>query len=948
MDSWQTIYGPNVGYALELYDRYLRDPASVDEATRVSFQQMGAPNGANGALATAPPKSSNGTEPGATSAPASVAYDVIKVVAAARLARSIREYGHLDAAIDPLGRPRPGDPMLVATTHGITDADLAQLPASIVWPAEEGNGRNCLDAITRLREIYCGSIGYEFDHVQDFNERTWLHVATESANFRTPLPEALQRKLLQRLTQVEGMEQFLHTTFQGQKRFSLEGNDALVPMLDELVGSAEETGVGEVLLGMSHRGRLNVLAHILERPYATMFSEFHSAAKRVDAVDDPSGELAGGDVKYHRGAQRVRGAEGQVKITLADNPSHLEFVNPVVEGFARAAQDDRTHRGAPEQHIERALPITIHGDASFPGEGVVAETLNLSRLPGYRTGGTIHIIVNNQIGFTTSVEAGRSTLYASDLAKGFEIPIIHVNADDIEACLFVTRLAFAYHAHFHRDVLIDLVGYRRWGHNEADEPAFTQPQLYAEINSHTRARAIYADKLAAEGVVTTEAAGAMVNEFRDVLRKARDEGEAAHPAAHAAKEIEPEPVTRATLVSEDDLRALNEAMLARPEDFSGNPKLERVLARRRDALERENGIDWAHAEALALASILSEDIPIRFTGQDTERGTFSQRHLVLHDPASGHEYIPLQSLPQARASFAVYNSPLTEAAVLGFEYGYSVHAPEAFVIWEAQYGDFANAGQVLIDQFITAAKAKWSQRPSLVLLLPHGYEGQGPEHSSARLERYLQLAAGGNMWVVNPTTAAQYFHVLRLQAASLCADRSPLIVMTPKSLLRRAEAGSSLNELSDGEFQPVLYDPDVEDRREEIERLVLCSGKIAIELRARQSVEPVPELAVVRVEQLFPFPAEEVRKIVDGYPLLREIVWVQEEPRNMGAWTFISPHLRDLLPDVTLRYVGRMERASTAAGSAEVHEREQSRIFAAALNVAQAPSDESGGDHNGG
>lgn len=643
------------------------------------------------------------------------------------------------------------------------------------------------------------------------------------------------------------------------------------------------------------------------------------------------------DVKYHLGAQRtvLNGNWDGMKITLADNPSHLEFVNPAIEGFARAAQDRRVHPGPPTHDVEAALPVTIHGDAAFPGQGVVAETLNLSRLPGYQTGGTIRIIVNNQIGFTTTTQDGRSTLYASDLAKGFEIPIVHVNADDPEACVSVMRLAHAYRERFHRDVLIDLVGYRRWGHNEGDEPSFTQPAMYERVRKHPPVWKLYRDRLIERGVVTADDAAQMDDEIQQTLREARErvtEGRTgfvydAVDRVSVAQEIE-------TAIPADQIRALNEGLLTRPDGFTVNDRLERVLRRREAALDGSNGIDWAHAESLAFASILADGTPIRLSGEDSERGTFSQRHLVLHDTNSGATYTPLQALPQARASFAVYNSPLSEAAVLGFEYGYSIHAPEALVLWEAQFGDFANAGQVIIDQFLGSARAKWREEPAVVLLLPHGYEGQGPDHSSARLERFLQLAGEENLRVANCSSAAQYFHLLRLQAALLDSDRRPLVIMTPKSLLRQPLASSTLSDLAEGRFQPVIDDAHGPTRREAVRRLVLCSGKIAIDLTttAKARTEPVDSIAVARLELLYPFPASELRNTLREYPNLHDVVWVQEEPQNMGAWTYVRPLIEEVLPEgCELQYIGRPVRASTAEGTTEAHAREQSRIIEEAL-----------------
>ncbi|HEX6816896.1 MAG TPA: 2-oxoglutarate dehydrogenase E1 component [Ktedonobacterales bacterium] len=933
MDIWHLFHGPNAGYIADLYDRYVNDPASVPADLRVVFDRLPAD-----AFEQSAPILTISSR-AATSAQPISDVESGRVVAAARMARSIREYGHLGARLDPLGSPPPGDPMLDPATHGLTDADLTALPASIVWQRDPGRAANCLDAIRMLRDIYCGAQGYDFDHVQDFDERAWLHGSVESGAFTAPLADEERRALLERLTAVEGFERFLHTTFPGQKRFSIEGMDMLVPMLDEMVHLAAEAGAREVLIGMAHRGRLNVLAHVLGKPYPAIFSEFHSSPNKEMVPSEGSRGINygwTGDVKYHLGARSVvtEGDAGLVQLTMAHNPSHLEFVNPVIQGFTRSSQDERAHPGKPTQDVDRALAVTIHGDAAFPGEGVVAESLNLSRLEGYQTGGSLHVIANNQIGFTTEARDGRSTLYASDLAKGFEIPIVHVNADDPEACLAAVRLAHAYRQRFHKDFLIDLVGYRRWGHNEGDEPAFTQPQMYGRINAHPTVRALYADQLVAQGAITPEDARQLEEETQTRLQQARAELN----EWHGLDDLEPlhESPSLAsyhTAVGADQLTALNQALLARPDGFAPNPKLERLLARRRERFTAPSGIDWAHAEILAFASILADATPIRMSGQDAQRGTFSQRHLVLHDSHAGQIYTPLQAIPQAKASFAVYNSPLSEAAVIGFEYGYSIHAPSTLVIWEAQFGDFANAGQVLIDQFIAAARAKWRQRPGLVMLLPHGYEGQGPEHSSGRVERYLQLAAEDNLRVVNVTSAAQYFHALRAQAASLARDPRPLLVMTPKSLLRHPLAGSSLTDLTDSGFQPVLDDSLGEQPARRVKRLILCSGKVWVDLRsARDGAKVQPPVAVARLEQLYPFPESAVKRLLDHYDGAREVIWLQEEPRNMGAWSYVAPLLRPLLPDgVTLRYIGRPARASTAEGLADVHAWEQGRIVDAAF-----------------
>ncbi|MFN8511853.1 MAG: 2-oxoglutarate dehydrogenase E1 component [Chloroflexia bacterium] len=712
-----------------------------------------------------------------------------------------------------------------------------------------------------------------------------------------------------------------------------------MPILDELVRLAAVAGTREVLVGMAHRGRLNVLAHVLGKPYGKIFAEFHHSPNReLVPSEGSSGINYGwtGDVKYHLGARKtVRESElVPVTLTLAHNPSHLEFVNPVINGFTRAAQERRDAPGTPRLDIDCALSVAIHGDAAFPGEGVVAETLNLSNLPGYQVGGTIHIIVNNQIGFTTGVQDARSTMYASDLAKGFEIPIVHVNADDPEACLAAVRLAHAYRQRFRRDFLIDLVGYRRLGHNEGDEPSFTQPLMYDRISKHPTVRALYALQLTSLELVTPREAERMAERVQERLKQALAEAETNPPVDDAAPLRDAPPLASyRTAVPAEYLRAVNGAMLARPAGFVAHERLERILARRGAGLDKPGGIDWGHAEALAFGSLLLDGVPIRLTGQDSERGTFVQRHGVLTDVHTGAKFAPLGAVPRAKGSFALYNSPLSEAAVLGFEYGYSIHAPEALVLWEAQFGDFANAGQVLIDQFIVAARAKWRQDPGLVLLLPHGYEGQGPEHSSGRLERFLQLAADDNLRIANPTTAAQYFHLLRAQAQALKEARRPLVVMTPKSLLRHSRAGSSLNDLTHGGWQPVIDDADAVARMS-VGRLVLCSGKVAVDLATSERRKAADWVAVARLEQLYPFPAAEVERIIDRYQSLREVVWLQEEPQNMGAWSYAMPHLTLLLAarDLPLRYIGRPERASTAEGAHEAHETEQARIVGEAFS----------------
>jgi 2-oxoglutarate dehydrogenase E1 component len=929
------FYGPNLGYVLELYEKYKEDAESVDQRTRSFFETWGPPQ--------------TGLNEQHTSVSEASRVDVDKVVGAAKYIRAIRDFGHRAAQLDPLGTEPPGDPTLDPTFHDITEEDLETLPPSIINAPGTGpiprRTDTALGATKELERIYCKTTGYDFGHIHIAEERFWLRDAVESERFNKVLEGEGAKRLLESLTRVDTLEKFLHKAFLGQKRFSIEGTDMVVPMLNQLARSACGAGTPEVVLGMAHRGRLNVLAHVLDKPYSKIFGEFQQPEKgESTSAADRLGEAWVGDVKYHLGIRGFQLGEDQadqkVLVNLAPNPSHLEHVDPVVEGMARAAQETRDEAGAPRQDEEASLPILIHGDAAFPGEGVVAETLNLYRLPGYRTGGTIHIITNNQLGFTTEKQDARSTTYASDLAKGYEIPVIHVNADDPEACLAAARFAYAYRETFHKDFMIDLIGYRRFGHNEGDEPAYTQPVMYEKIRSHPSVREIWAKELERRGVISPGEAEEMVEKVQDQMEEVRK-----NPSAKLDDEelLTDEPYTPLvgipeTAVSAERLAELNKALLERPEGFAPNPKLERLFQKSRGELNGDGGgLDWAHAEALAFASILEEGTPIRLTGQDTERGTFSQRHSVLHDAETGEPYTPLQNLPQANASFAVHNSPLSEIAVLGFEYGYTLNAQEALVLWEAQYGDFANVGQPMIDQFIVSGQAKWGQTSGLVLLLPHGYEGQGPEHSSARLERFLQLAANDNVRIANCTTAAQYFHLLRAQAV-LKDEQRPLVLMTPKSLLRHPLAASKLEEFTQGKFKMVLDDEEMSEsgRAESVERLILCTGKIYTELVGSEAREEDYVTAVARVEFLYPFPEEDITAVVGGYPNLAEIIWAQEEPRNMGAWTFMEPRLRKLVDgELLIRYVGKPARPSPAQGSRRFHDREHATMIRAAFKEAE-------------
>jgi len=932
------VDGLNAGYAALLLEQYLDNPGAVPEEWRDLFEshpetllerQPGlarllshyeTDGHGEGPVVLQP------AEPGADP-------ELLGGIAAAMaLVKAIRMHGHLAAHLDPLGSEPPGDPALEPERliPKLTPELQARIPAKLLRLHVEGE--TLADALPRLLETYTGSIAYEIEHISDHEERVWLRQAIESGRYRRQLSRDERVRLLTRLSQVEGMERYLRRVFLGQKQFSVEGLDVMIPMLDEAIELAAGDGAHEVVLGMAHRGRLNVLAHVVGRPYETILREFEGE-RTIEAVVS-SEEGGSGDVKYHLGAQGTRSTStGDITITLVSNPSHLEAVDPVVEGRARAEQTDRSSRqGYHDPSV--ALPVLIHGDASFAGQGSVAETLNLQALAGYSTGGTFHLISNNQVGFTTDPESGRSTRYSSDLAKGFDIPIVHVNADDPEAALAAVRLALAYRRRFGHDVVVDLVGYRRHGHNEQDEPAYTQPLLAAAIAEHPTVREQFAARLVNDGDLTQAQADELDEEVLAELRLAHEALKetfghpepAPHDDSHVPASTGDEVVTA---VAAGRLRALNEQLLRVPEGFTPHPKLMRQLERRREALD-EGGIDWGQAESLAFASLLVEGIPIRLTGQDTERGTFSHRHDVLHDVNTGGMYTPLQHLDDAGAAIEIYNSPLSEYACLGFEYGYAAAAPEALVLWEAQFGDFVNGAQIVIDQFIAAGLSKWRESVRLTLLLPHGYEGNGPEHSSARLERFLQLAAQENLRIANCTTSGQYFHLLRRQA--LDATARPLVVMTPKGLLRLKQAGATLDDLASGEFRPVLDDPTA--NRERVERLVLCQGKIYYDIAGHEGRGNAADVAIGRLEQLYPFPVERARALVAGYPNLRELVWAQEEPQNMGAWRAIRHRLEETKPEgVPLLYVGRPWRASPSEGYPTAHLREQDRIVRAALGL---------------
>ena len=949
MTLWQEFHGPNAGYILELYERYQQDPDAVDDETRRFFEQNGHElvrlaerDGHEDRVETAVSAAS----------PTDFALPFEKIMGAVNLAQAIRDYGHLDANLDPLSSDPPGEAALQLDYHKVTADDLRQLPASLIGGPLAQQAENAYEAIQALRDIYATTVGYDYDHLRHAEERDWLREAAETRRFRPPNQPCDDEALLRRLTAVETFELFLHRIFPGKTRFSIEGLDMMVPMIDELIGGGAEAGIYTVLLGMAHRGRLNVLAHILNLPYEEILTQFKDP--------DPSEYYIHrntlgwtGDVKYHAGArhtldidQKAHKDAVDVVVKMAPNPSHLEHVNPVVAGMARAAGTFVEEPGHPRFDHSITLPLLIHGDASFPGQGIVAETLNFYRLRGYRIGGTIHIIANNQVGFTTDDWAARSTLYASDLAKGFKFPVVHVNADDPYACIEVARLAIAYRQKFHKDFLIDLIGYRRYGHNEGDEPRFTQPRMYQKVDNHPTVRQIFGKQLVEADKIEANQPDQLVQEYMSQMQSLYETLEVGEIADKLEPQLElpPEGAARKvdTAVSSDSLRQLNESLLRVPDDFNINPKLARGIKRRRQTFEQadEKSIDWATAEDLALASILAEGIAIRFTGEDVERGTFSHRHALWHDVKTGQVYVPLQRIPQAKAAFEIRNSPLSENAAIGFEYGYNIQAPERLVIWEAQYGDFINTAQAIIDEFVVSGKAKWEQTPSLMLLLPHGYEGQGPDHSTGRLERFLNMAAKTNMRVANPTTAAQYFHLLRRQALLLKTDPLPLVVMSPKSLLRHPRTASALTEF-EGRWQPVIDDAVARAQADKIRRLVFCSGKVHVDLFNVQqrllAEEDRLDVALVRVEQLYSFPEKEISAVLDSYPNIEEVIWMQEEPANMGAWIFVQPRLKRLIDKRwPLRYIGRPRRASPAEGSTAWHNHNQRAITEHAFNFEEA------------
>ncbi|RKH01810.1 2-oxoglutarate dehydrogenase E1 component [Corallococcus praedator] len=947
------LSGANIDFIEGLYARFLDDPGSVDSSWREVFERN---NGTGRPIfnakqleAPAPvvPEGKgkgNGKANGAAQAPAAVAAPAAPVAPAQDIGlqskvdqaiTAFRLRGHLRATLDPLERPRPplghvADVALMDENH-FNAKELEQaVECNNVFPQQRVR---LSDLVTRLRRTYSGHIGVEFMQMLDSERRRWLMQRMEHSDNRTAFTVEEQRHILTKLSYAEGFEHFLHTKYVGAKRFSLDGGEALIPMLDALLEVASGMGLKELVIGMAHRGRLNVLTNILGKKPDQIFSEF-------DGPKDPKAYLGRGDVKYHMGfsSDHATRSGKNVHLSLAFNPSHLECVGPVVEGRVRAKQD----RGGDTDRTG-VIPLLIHGDAAFIGQGVVAETLNFAGLKGYTTGGTVHVVINNQVGFTTDPSDSRSSIYATAIAQMLDIPVFHVNGDDPEACVHVAKLAAEYRQTFKSDVVIDLICYRRYGHNEGDDPSFTQPSMYEIIRKHPPVRALYAKALAEQGRIPAEESDALkqrcYQDFDAALTRARQESQFKEPNAleglwkpYKGGLLKNAPQV-STAVEKATLRDALQKLATAPEGFQVHRDVERTVLKKRQGMLETEELQWSEGEALAYATLLSEGYVIRLSGQDSERGTFSHRHAVLHDVQTGEEFVPLRQFPTGKAAFNVYNSPLSEMGVLGFDYGYSLDVPDGLTIWEAQFGDFANGAQIIIDQFIAAAESKWRRLSGITLLLPHGYEGQGPEHSSARLERFLDLCAEDNLQVCYPTTPAQIFHLLRRQV--LRPVRKPLVIMSPKSLLRRPEATSRMDDLAKGAFQEIILDAKADPAK--VKRLLLCSGKVYYDLAKARDERKDDTIAIVRVEQLYPFPHDELSNLVAKLPQLQELYWVQEEPRNAGAWHFMFPRLHDLVSGraqqqpVKLGYIGRAEAASPATGFPKTHDYEQQLIIEEAI-----------------
>ncbi|MGH8138750.1 MAG: 2-oxoglutarate dehydrogenase E1 component [Steroidobacteraceae bacterium] len=931
------LYGGNAGFLDALYEQYLRDPATVEERWRGYFERLGPPAASerpHGPIQAEIAERAREQRP-AHSGPSALAgvstggNRTAKQAAVSRLIQIWTNRGHLIAGVDPLGltiRPRPRvlDLGYFGLSEGDLDTDFFTGSRSDAVPRR----MRLRDILAQLEYIYAGPIGAEFAHVSESEERLWLQDQFQSGRLMHRFTPEERRNILWQLTAAEGLERYLHTRYVGQKRFSLEGADAFVALLDDLIQSSGAAGIEEVVIGMAHRGRLNVLVNLLGKSPAVLFSEF-------EGVYDLSHLKGSGDVKYHKGfSADLRTASGNVHTVLAFNPSHLEVVNPVVEGSVRARQERRG-----DEKGERVLPVLVHGDAAFAGQGVVMETLQLSQARGFYTGGTVHLVINNQVGFTTSDSRDtRSTIYSSDVAKMLEAPIFHVNADDPEAVVFVSRLALKYRLRFRKDVVIDLVCYRRHGHNEADEPAATQPMMYRAIREHPTARKLYGDKLVSQGVLADSDVVGMFEQYRNGLDEGRPQARASLGMIGNKYTVDWSPYAQIDWtervqsgVELSRLRALGERITGYPQGFKLHPRVAQVISNRRKMLAGEQPLDWGCAETLAYAALIEDGFCVRISGQDSGRGTFFHRHAVLHDQDSDNTYIPLQHIAERQPRVQVIDSVLSEEAVMGFEYGYSTTEPNALVVWEAQYGDFANGAQVIIDQFISSGEAKWERFCGLVLFLPHGYEGAGPEHSSARLERFLQLCAESNMQVCVPSTPAQMFHMLRRQM--LQPFRKPLIVMTPKSLLRHELSVSALEDLTRGSFARIIDEMD-DLPAAQVRRTVFCSGKVYFDLLRARRKDGIRDVALVRIEQLYPFPSDGYEAILNRYPNAREIVWCQEEPQNQGAWYQIRHRLQELLGGRRqVLYAGRAPAAAPATGITRIHEAEQQALIHAALRA---------------
>lgn len=912
-------FGTNLGILLEMFDQYQNDPSSVSDELQELFSNI--QRGSTGH-----------SRMGSTDA------DIVKRLM--RLIDNIRQYGHLKADIYPLYKPeRDQHIKLSIEDFGLSEEVLKQLPASLVSEHYGERLNNAFEAITEMQQTYQGPIAYEVSHINNSEEREWLKTTIES-KVKRDFSKEEKVELLKSVARVEGFEKYIHKNFVGAKRFSIEGVDALVPMLENVIKFASENNIQDIEIGMAHRGRLNVLTHILEKPYEMMLSEFmHTDPMKFLPEDGSLVVTKGwtGDVKYHLGGTKTTTRFGKTQtISLANNPSHLEIVAPVVLGKTRAVQEVTDGVNKPEQDFNKALAVLIHGDAAFPGQGINFESMNLSNLKGYSVGGSLHIITNNRVGFTTESYDSRSTTYATDVAKGYDLPIIHVNADDLEACIEAIELAMAYRQKFNKDFVIDLVGYRRYGHNEMDEPTVTNPMLYKEVKGHPSIEILYGKSLVEASVITEDEMNAIFEDVASRLRSAHDAIDKSSVNNDSEMQM-PEAVEAGyekidTGVALEQLKQLNEDMLSTPEEFTVFNKLQKILERRNDPFTKDGLVDWGHAELLAYGTIIQDGNPVRHTGQDAERGTFAHRHAVLHDVKNGDKYIPLQHIEGAQSSFDIHNSPLSEAAVVGFEYGYNLQNNKALTVWEAQYGDFANMAQMIFDNFISSAEAKWGEKSGLTLLLPHAYEGQGPEHSSARLERFLQLAAEHNWTVANLSSTANYFHLLRRQAQYLGTDRMrPLVIMSPKSLLRNNFVSDTIEKFTEGGFKTIISS---EYKKTKVKKLLIASGKVAVDLMTELTKNPNDEVHVIRLEQIYPFPEQDIKAIIDDLKGLTEIGFVQEEPKNQGSWHYIYPLLNNIKPaKVKLSYYGRPHRAAPAEGDNEIHKIVQSKLISEALNI---------------